>query len=103
MNNTINYNVSFGQKVPTASLLKIGGEIFSYPEAKSFCEIFDKKFPGHIGYHKKSQNFVKNIADKNPQLKEIISNISKCADKKEKLSKIATYTKQLGEEIDVII
>lgn len=98
-----NYNTSFGHKVPTNSLLKMGSGIFSYEDARELCYSFDKKFPGHVGYYKKAIKHSENIGQKNPNINKILSEIKAQPDKISKLKKIEEYTRQLGSEIDVVI
>ena len=104
MNIVSNYNsIYFGQKIPTSSFLKMGAGIFSFEDAKKLCLIFDQKFPGHVGYYKNALNYVRMIERKNPHLKQFLNNISILSDKNLKLEKIERLSKELGEEIDVVI
>ena len=99
----VNNNISFGQKVPTASLLKMGTGVFDYNDAKTLCLLFDDRFPGHVGYYKKAQNFANKIAQKNENINKIFESINAVESKNNKLAVIDKLTKQLGKEIDVII
>ncbi len=104
MNINNNYNtINFGQKIPTSSFLKIGSGIFNFEDAKNLCQTFDKKCPGHISYYKRAQQHAENIGQKNPHLKNILTNISHLIENNKKLQEINRLTKELGEEIDVVI
>ena len=104
MNAINNYNnINFGQKIPTSSFLKMGSGIFSFEDAKKLCQTFDQKFPGHVGYYKNALNYVSMIERKNPHLKQFLNNISILSDKNLKLEEIERLSKELGEEIDVVI
>lgn len=99
-----NYNnINFGQKIPTSPFLKIGSGIFNFEDAKNLCQLFDKKFPGNVSYYKRAQKHAENIGQKNPNLKNILDNISRIEENKNKLKEINRFIKELGEEIDVII
>lgn len=99
-----NYNnINFGQKIPTSPFLKIGSGIFNFEDAKNLCQVFDKKFPGNVSYYKRAQKHAENIGQKNPNLKNILDNISRIEENKNKLKEINRFIKELGEEIDVII
>ena len=102
INNSYN-NLYFGQKVPTSSLLKMGSGIYSYDDAKNLCNSFDKKFPGHVGYYKKAMNYIEVIGNKNPHVRNILNNICYLQGKNKKLDEISRMTKELGQEIDVVI
>lgn len=97
------YNINFGQKIPTSPFLKIGAGIFNFEDAKNLCQVFDKKFPGHVSYYKRAQKHAENIGQKNPHLKNILDNISRMEENKSKLKEINRLTKELGEEIDIVI
>lgn len=104
MNINNNYNtINFGQKIPTSPFLKIGSGLFDYEAAKNLCQTFDKKFPGHVSYYKRAQKHAENIGQKNPHLKNILTNIINLREKNKKLQEINRLTKELGEEIDVVI
>lgn len=96
-------NINFGHKIPTASFLKMGSGIFDYSDAKNLCMAFDTKFPGHVGYYQKALKHVANIEKKNTDLRQIFLDIGRYTDKNSKLGRIAELTKELGEEIDVVI
>ena len=99
-----NYNnISFGQKVPTSSLLKIGAGIYDFNDAKALSILSDDRFPGHVGYYKKAQNFVRNIAEKNEDINSLIESINSLNSKNDKLSVIRKTVIQLGKEVDVVI
>lgn len=104
MNINADYNsINFGQKIPTSSFLKMGSGIFSFEDAKKLCHSFDTKFPGHVGYYKNALHYVENINHKNPELKDFLIKISRFSDKNIRLKEIERLTKELGEEIDVVI
>ena len=96
-------NVSFGHKVPTVPLLKIGAGIFNYNDAKSLCLAFDNKFPGHVGYYRKALGFVDNITQKNEDIKNKIDALNCYDSKSDKLAVIKNFVSKLGKEIDVTI
>ena len=99
-----NYNnINFGQKIPNSPFLKIGSGIFNFEDAKNLCQVFDRKFPGNVSYYKRAQKHAENIGQKNPNLKNILDNISRIEENKNKLKEINRFIKELGEEIDVII
>ena len=100
--NINNYNqISFGQKVPTGALLKIGGGVYDYDDAKTICTLLDKKFPGHVGYYKKATQHVKNIAEKNNNINQIFDSINDISNKNDKLAIIRKIVMKIGKEIDV--
>lgn len=104
MNVNNNYNnINFGQKIPTSSFLKMSSGIFDFEDAKNLCMAFDKKFPGHIGYYQKALKHVANIQKKNADLHPIFIDLGHYMDKNSKLRRISELTKELGEEIDVVI
>ncbi len=101
ISNNYNNNIYFSQKVPTSPLLKMGSGIFNYEDAKNLCHVFDQRFPGHIGYYQKALHYVEMIRHKNPEITEVLTNITRKYDKNDRLKEIARYTQKLGEEIDV--
>ena len=104
MNINNNYHsINFGQKIPTSSFLKMGAGIFDFEDAKNLCQVFDNKFPGHVGYYKNALHYVDMIEHKNPQFVDILTYLSALRGKERKLEEIAKLTKKFGEEIDVII
>lgn len=104
MNTINNYNnINFGQKIPTSSFLKMGSGIFDYNDAKKLCNTFDQKFPGNAGYYKKALHYVEIIENQNPYIKNILNKIWLLREKELKLNEIEHLTKELGEEIDVVI
>ena len=96
-------NINFGHKIPTASFLKMGSGIFDYNDAKNLCMAFDTKFPGHVGYYQKALKHVANIEKKNTNFHQIFLDIGHYMDRKSKLGRVAELTKELGQEIDVVI
>lgn len=96
-------NISFGQKVPTVPLLKMGAEIYDYEAAKNFCMVFDRRFPGHVGYFKKAVGFVQNIIVKNPDITKIINSIKSIEGKEKQIAQINKIASKMGKEIDVVI
>ena len=104
MNINNNYNnINFGQKIPTSSFFKMGSGIFIFEDAKNLCQVFNDKFPGHIGYYKNALHYVDVIEHKNPQLGDILLYLTTLKSKERKLEEIAKLTKKFGEEMDVII
>ena len=104
MNTINNYNnINFGQKIPTSSFLKMGSGIFDYNDAKNLCSSFDQKFPGNVGYYKKALNYVEIIENQNPYIKNILNKICLLNENNLKLKEIEQLTKEIGEEIDVVI
>lgn len=99
-----NYNnISFGQKVPTSALLKVGAGIYDFDDAKALSLISDKRFPGHVGYYKKAVNFVRNITEKNEDINNMMKSINNLQSKENKLEVIRKMVMQLGKEIDVTV
>lgn len=104
MNISSDFNsIYFGQKIPTSSFLKMGSGIFEFEAAKNLCHTFDERFPGHIGYYQKALHYVEMIEQKNPNMRNILKDISYLKFKDKKLNEIEKLTKELGEEIDVVI
>lgn len=81
----------------------MGSNIFSFEDARNLCNTFDQKFPGHVGYHKKALHYVEIIENKNPYIKNILNRICLLQENNLKLKEIEQLTKEIGEEIDVVI
>lgn len=101
--NNNNNNINFGQKFPTSSLLKMGSGIFDFEDAKRVCHAVDDKFPGHVGYYQKALHYLENIRLKNPDIRDLLAEITKNPIKEDRKKEISKIVKTLGEEIDLVI
>jgi len=102
--NISNYNnISFGQKVPTASLLKMGAGVYDFEDARNLCSFIDNRFPGNVGYYKKAVKYANSIAQKNENVSQMLESLKELPSKKDKLTVIRKMVMATGSEIDVVI
>ena len=105
---------NFGVKIKTASVLEATTRKIIYNTGvdgfKEICFAFGKtNFPGHLGYAKQAQPFVKKILDKYPNIAQAAEQINKIIKdnpeitKSELAKQVQPIIDKLGETIDITI
>ncbi len=99
-----NYNLSFGIRVPTKSLLKCSlPNQFSYENSRNLCLAIENRFPGNMGYYRKSVYYINQIEAKNPEIKVVLDNLRALKNSKSQNLFINDYIAKNGQTIDVKI
>lgn len=100
MDTSINYNINFGQILPTKPLLKSLARVHTYDDAKDLYLSTTSKFVGNVGYYKRAIIIADNAVKKNDNICKISQELSGLS-KEDVLVKIDKIADSLGENIDI--
>ena len=100
---TNNYNISFGQIIPTRLLLRCSLDTFRYQDVKNLVLSQDSRFPGNLGYARKAMRIVDGAIQKNKFIADFVERLKKMPSEKKQEHAIEAFIAKHGINLDIEI